>query len=106
MEQFRLEDSAQGKILHIEGSLTIEQAGSLKDMLLKVLETEDDVSIDLKKAAPVDLACVQVLCAAHKTFLKAHKRMSIQEGLPATFRKNLSDIALDQSTQAMVFHIE
>jgi len=105
MGQFQLEDSARGKILHAEGSLTIEHACSLKELLIDALEKTDHLDIDMKKITSVDLACLQVLCAAHKTFAEAHKHMGIQDP-PEIFKKLLSNAAIDRSACEALFHME
>ena len=105
MGQFQLEDSAKGKILRAEGSLTIEHACSLKEILMEALERTDHLDIDIQKITSVDLACLQVLCAAHKTFAEAHKHMGIQDP-PEIFKKFLITAAIDRSACEALFHIE
>ena len=106
MGQFLLEDSARGKILRVEGSLTIEHACALKELLIEALEETDHLDIDLQNITSVDLACLQVLCAAHKTFVEAHRHMGIQDDPPEIFIKSLFNAGIDRSTCAMLSHVE
>lgn len=106
MGQFLLENSAPGKILRVEKSLTIEHACSLKKILIEALEETEHLDIDIQNITSVDLACLQVLSAAHKTFVEANKHMGILDDPPEIFRKTLFNAGMDRSRSEPLFHGE
>jgi len=67
-------------ILKLDGKLTIERTQELKNILLDALNEKDDVIIDLKSAMEVDASFLQLLCAAHKSALRMHKRLILDSG--------------------------
>jgi len=106
MGQILLEDSARGKILRVEGSLTIKHACFLKKILIEALEKTDHLDIDIQNITSVDLACIQVLCAAHKTFAEVHKHLGILDSPSEIFKKYLFNSGIDRSAGNMLFHSE
>ena len=106
MGQFLLEDSARGKTLRVEGGLTIEHACSLKEILIEALEHTDHLEIDIRDITSVDLACLQVLCSAYKTFTESHKHLGMQNDPPEIFKKILFNAAIDRSICETLFHCE
>ncbi|HHO76616.1 MAG TPA: STAS domain-containing protein [Deltaproteobacteria bacterium] len=98
MAHFEIKDSKKGKIMHIEGGLTIEHACSLKDVLMEAFSSTDHLSIDLRDTSAVDLSCLQVLCAANKTFIKAEKKIDILGELSDTFKKAIADVSIDRQS--------
>jgi len=101
MAKFQLKDAAEGKILFAKGSLTIEHACALKEILIQALKTTDHLLIDLGEITSFDLACLQILCSAHKSFNEAHKHMDLQDTPPEIFVKILYDSGIDRSAFAM-----
>jgi anti-anti-sigma regulatory factor len=97
MGQFLLEDSDRGKILRVEGSLTIEHACSLKEILIEALEKTEHLDIDLQNITSVDLACLQIFCAAHTNFVEDHKHMGMLGDPPEIFKKSLFNTGIDRS---------
>ncbi|MBN2298089.1 MAG: STAS domain-containing protein [Deltaproteobacteria bacterium] len=97
MVQFENRDSKEGRTLHIEGSLTIEHSGSLKDNLLEAFASTDHLIIDLERVTAIDLSCLQVLCAAGKSFIKADKKINILSELSDIVKKSLADVSIDRS---------
>ena len=104
MGQFQLKDSPEGTILFAQGSLTIEHACSFKEILIEALEKTDHLIIDVQKITSIDLAGIQVLCAAHKTFREHHKDMEILGASTAIINKTIIDSAVDRSACGMEFH--
>ena len=56
-----------------DGELTVARAADLKDALVKSIEKADTIEINLADASLVDLACLQLLCSAHRTAAKKGK---------------------------------
>jgi len=68
----------QGKVLRLEGELTVIRAAELKEMLRQSLAGPDSVEIDLDQVTAVDLACLQLFCSAHKTALRDDRKWRIK----------------------------
>ena len=74
-------DTPDGKgVLTVAGDLTVEHAGELKALLLKSAEGKDSLSLDLTGIASIDVAGLQLLCAAHKAWRQAHKEVVMERG--------------------------
>ena len=58
---------AEGIRIRVEGALTIEQAGQLKEALLEALKQGTGIEVDLSSVRALDLAGMQLLCAAHRS---------------------------------------
>ncbi|MGD0819456.1 MAG: STAS domain-containing protein [Desulfomonilia bacterium] len=87
-------DNDNTMILRVQGALSIQDASALRDCLLKALGSTESLVIDLSGAEAIDLACLQVLCSAHKTFSKAQKSIGITGELPEGIVRSLSSVAL------------
>jgi anti-anti-sigma regulatory factor len=85
----------EAKRLVATGRLSIQDAGGLKDLLMEAYRTRDEVQLDLSGAESVDLACMQVLCTANRTFRKEGKRVCITGALPEGVRRSLEEIGID-----------
>lgn len=106
MEQLLLEDSARGKMLRVKGSLTIEHACTLRDLLVEAYDKADRLDIDVQGITAVDLACIQVFCAAYETFTQAGKHMGLTAEPPEALNKALFAAAAEPASCGMVFNSE
>jgi len=88
------EDKDDIKILRVQGNLSIQDASVLRNCLLEAFGSTESLLLDLTEAQAVDLACIQVLCSAHKTFSKAQKSISITGKIPEGIVRALSSVAL------------
>lgn len=79
---------AESQTIQLEGSWTIERAGELKNLLLKALG-ESDVQISVHNLTEIDLACLQVLCSAHRTFTQQQRHLRLDFRCPPAFREVL-----------------
>ncbi len=60
------EDEHKSRI-SVSGSLSVESAGQLHEVLSDELKGNKSVSLDLSKVSEVDVAGLQLLCSAHKS---------------------------------------
>lgn len=75
---FRSEEDQPGWVcIKIEGNLTIQDAAELKACLLETLEKAQSVRIDLDASQEIDLSCLQLFCAAHKSAMSRGKAFSL-----------------------------
>ena len=75
--KFTKDDSQNEGLLIADGELTVQRASDFKDMLTKAISEVNRLEINFDMVTEVDLTCLQLLCSAHKTCLKANKALSI-----------------------------
>lgn len=56
--------------LTISGTLSVENAATLHQTLRELNETVTDVSIDMAEVEGADIACIQLLCSAHRSAVR------------------------------------
>jgi anti-anti-sigma factor len=88
--EFMKERSGNGTV-RLEGELNIQDAGRLKETLVKALAETEALSLDLGGVTGIDIACMQVLCSAHKTFLKAKKPFAVCGRVAPSFERAVQD---------------
>jgi len=93
---FKLDSSGEG-IVSLDGELTIEYAAELKALLIRALENADRVYIRLKDVTTVDLSCLQLLCSAHRTAVKAKKHITLDRGTCEIFGQTIKDAGFCRS---------
>lgn len=75
MIEFERGNFGDGMVLKLSGELTVPHAAQAKSVLLEALERLDYLEIDLSLVTAVDIAGLQLLCAAHKTAVTRGKRI-------------------------------
>ena len=70
--------------LHCEGELNISRAAELRTAMLSAFELgSKKVVLDFSKVESIDLACMQLVCSAHKTALKKEASLDVSpESVP------------------------
>ncbi len=71
-----MKDSGSG-ILKLEGELNIQCALPFREALLRAFEHVEKLSLDMEGLESIDISCLQLLCSAHRTFIKSNKEMTI-----------------------------
>lgn len=61
----------------IEGALTLPSITEIRDALLRTVQNADDIVIDLREVAELDVSGLQVICAAHKSAIRLGKRLAL-----------------------------
>jgi anti-anti-sigma regulatory factor len=87
-------DNDNSAIIRVQGALSIQDSSALRGCLLEAFGSAESLLLDLTGAGAIDLACIQVLCSAHKTFSKAQKSIGIMGKLPEGIVRSLSSVAL------------
>ena len=77
--------------LRLEGELTIQHAGQLKEKLLQAFAETEALALDLEGVTEVDIACLQLLCSAHKTFRMANKELKTISMIASPFQRAIDD---------------
>jgi anti-anti-sigma factor len=88
---FTVDDSQKAGLIIADGELTIQQAADFKDTLTKALSEVDRLEINFDTVTEIDLACLQLLCSAHKTCVKENKTMSITGRQSEALKKAIND---------------
>ena len=88
--ELQLDCSGNG-VMRLEGELTIQHAGRLKEMFLKAIAEAGELSLDLEGVTGADIACLQVFCAAHKMFLASNKELKTVGRMAASFERAVDD---------------
>lgn len=78
-------------VVTIAGELTISSAEEFRKILLEAFGAADDVSIKMESLEAVDLACLQVLCSAHRSAVRSGKKLAFTTAPPPLFRTAVSD---------------
>ena len=85
-------------VLRLEGALNIQDAARLREALLAALTGAQTLALDLTGVTEADVSCLQVLCAAHKSFLAANKEL-LTTGDPAEpFLRAVDDSGFRRTT--------
>jgi len=88
---FTVDDTKKTGSLIADGPFTVQQAADFKDTLTKALSEVERLEINFYTVTEVDLACLQLLCSAHKTCVKANKMMSITGRQSEALKKAIKD---------------
>jgi anti-anti-sigma regulatory factor len=77
IEQVNQADAPGTRIVVISGEMAIQNAGEIRTVLLEAFSQGEGVCLELGKVTGVDLAGLQLLCAAHRTSMTDKKHFSI-----------------------------
>jgi anti-anti-sigma regulatory factor len=75
MTDCRVETKDRDTILRLSGELLIDYAAQLRSILIDSLREADRVEIDLSSVTAVDISCLQLFCAAHKTSVRMNRSL-------------------------------
>lgn len=84
-------DSHSGTLL-VEGDLTINYVGVLKDRLIEAFDSAERVTVDVSTATAIDVAGLQLLCACLRFSTGRGKKMCLRFGKNARFLAFLDDV--------------
>ncbi|BBO68965.1 sulfate transporter [Desulfosarcina alkanivorans] len=84
---FKMAPSGDYGELTLTGELTIVQAKELRLALIHSLEQSDTVAINVDHVTDVDLSCLQLLCAVHRSALGSNKQITFNPSDSDVFRK-------------------
>lgn len=80
-------------LLRLDGPMTVEHTGALRSLLLDALAAPA-VTVELGDDLTADVAGLQMLCSAHRTFTVRGKKFTLKQGTPDTFRNLVRDAGL------------
>ncbi|MBF0426185.1 MAG: STAS domain-containing protein [Magnetococcales bacterium] len=86
MYTLNVEDSGTGT-LTLTGDLTIQHAQELKESLLEAALQSMHLNLNFKDVDRVDLAGLQLLCAAHRALLERKKGLTVVSQVPDVLKE-------------------
>jgi len=89
-------------IVTIAGELTISSAEELRKILLEAFDAADEVSLKINALESVDLACLQVLCSAHRSAVRSGKKLIFAMPPPQLFRTTVADAGYTRLKECQV----
>jgi anti-anti-sigma regulatory factor len=78
--------------LFVEGDMTINYIGDLKERLVEAFDGAERVIVDVSSATAVDVAGIQLLCACHRFSSGRGKKMCLRLGENAQFAQFLDEV--------------
>ncbi|MBA4391905.1 MAG: hypothetical protein C0399_13355 [Syntrophus sp. (in: bacteria)] len=91
MIKSRIEDSQYGRILTLDGELCIQDADEFRALLLQSIDAVDALTMNVASVTDIDLSCLQLLCAAHRTAIKVSKRLELDKEWPESFARVIGE---------------
>ena len=85
MTDCRLETNGKDTILYLSGEILIDYAARLKSILIDALSISDRVEIDISSVTAIDVSCLQLFCAAHKTSTDMNKVLDLLDAPSSIF---------------------
>ena len=77
IQQMNQADALGTKIVVVNGEMTIQNAGEIRNVLLEAFSQGEGVCLEMGKVTEADLAGLQLLCAAHRTSMADKKHFSV-----------------------------
>ena len=88
MPVFAKQSSDPGEV-RIEGDITLPSVSEIRDTILEAFRSNDRVSLDLRAVARVDMSCLQLFCALHKSSLEHGKEIVFSAPLPSIMKETM-----------------
>jgi anti-anti-sigma regulatory factor len=108
--KYQTDEENGRQVLRLEGDLGIEQAGELREIFIREMEIQGPLNLNLDGVKTAHVACLQILCSAHRTFWTSGQGLTLDGPLPPLFNQALEDAGFDRekgcpldSTQTCLF---
>jgi len=95
--EFVTNQTEETGVLTLNGELTIQRAGEIKEILQKSIKSADKLEIRLENVADIDLSCLQLLCSAHRTALNLEKNITLVNGGSELYHQAVKYAGYDKS---------
>ena len=92
------ENTGNRKTMRLFEELTIKNADRLTTTLGEMLDTPNCVVINTESVTEIDLSCLQLFCAAHRTSIGKNKQIVIEQGWPAPIRQAAQAAGFSRNT--------
>lgn len=94
MYSIEVKDTEIGRVVSLSGELSIDRASELKESLLRAFEGCGELLLDLSGVESADIACIQVLCAAHRLGVKKGTKIALSSPASDGFLLSMKNMAL------------
>lgn len=91
-------ESFKTEILKLHGDLTIENTRELHQILLTGLDKAAGLALSFENVTAVDLSFIQLVCAAHRTAIRADKTMKLAGPRPEVLQKAVRETGFIRET--------
>ena len=78
-------------VLTVNGAMTLQQIDKMKAALMKLISGSEHVVVNLEDVTDIDMACLQLLCAAHRTSTALNKNFTITGNRPEIFKNMVNE---------------
>lgn len=99
MMQLTIQDAGSLAVLTLQGKLGRRHVDELKACLRRSLDRANRLIVSCEKVTGVDVACLQALCLAHRSFTLLQKSLTVAGAQPYIFSN-----AVRTSGQARCVH--
>lgn len=82
MMKGRIEDLQNGKTITLDGELCIQNADEFRTLLMESIGVADTITMNVASVTEIDLSCLQLLCAAHRTAIRQNKSLALDRQWP------------------------
>jgi ABC-type transporter Mla MlaB component len=76
------------KVVILDGDLTRGHAEEVKIAFVDALKAADEIKIVFGKITAIDLSCLQLFCAVHRSAVRDHKQVRFEGGVPQILKDN------------------
>ncbi len=94
----RIEGDGKRRILTLSGELTIQNAEYIRSRLLESMQNIEHLTVRVDGATDVDLTCLQLLCASHKTATQLKVRFDVDKEQSEIFNQAAIDTGFFRHT--------
>jgi anti-anti-sigma regulatory factor len=94
--KYQTDEQNGRQVLRLEGDLGIEQAGELREIFIREMGTQGPLNLNLDGVETAHVACLQILCSAHRTFWTVGQGLTLEGSLPPLFNQTLEDAGFDR----------
>lgn len=98
MADFTTTQDAETTVITVTGDLNIRQITQFYELLLEVCSSRSPLALDLSHVTSIDLAALQLLCAAQHSLSQAGILLTRQGDLSAAVRQTMDDAAFTPDT--------
>jgi len=79
MAEYGIEDNGKRRVLSLSGELTIQNAEYVRSTLLEAMQSVEHLTVRIDGVTDVDLACLQILCAAHRSAAQRNVHLKLEK---------------------------
>ena len=94
----KIENNGKQRVLTLSGELTIQNAEHIRSKLLESMQNTEHLTVRVEGVTDVDLTCLQLLCASHKTAIQLEVNLDLDKGQSEAFNQAATDAGFFRHT--------